>query len=176
MTYEELKQQWTDPVFRRMVKSACGGVCYNCGTTEHIEYHHVVPLKLGGTNNISNIAALCNRCHKAVHWGGHVQDYRNQGKMGRPHNVSEEQLDEAFTQYIYGRIGMRECKQLIESAKTSKITDMSYYKKFLKDRGIKKVKNNVDIIEKKSGCLLKGDVVGFIEYEDGTLQMNRWCE
>jgi len=174
--YEEQKLQWQDPIFRRMVKNACGSVCYNCGCKENIQYHHIVPLRLGGTNALSNIAALCTRCHKVAHMGQHINDYRNTENMGRPHNVPEKEMDSVFTEYINGRIGMKECKQLIEISKKSKITDMSYYKKFLKERGIKKVKNNIDIIEVKRGMVRNGDVVGYIEYEDGTLQTNKWVD
>ena len=54
--------------------------------------------------------------------------------------------------------------------RTSKITDMSVYKRYLKDRGIKYVKNNIDIILKKRRVIEPGDYIGFIEYEDGTFK------
>ena len=41
--------------------------CVNCGSDENIQLHHVVPLVLGGTNNIDNIVPLCEDCHSKIH-------------------------------------------------------------------------------------------------------------
>lgn len=46
-----------------------GCVCANC----HVEcgndiiFHHVVPLSVGGTNNISNIVPVCQSCDGIIH-------------------------------------------------------------------------------------------------------------
>jgi len=171
--YKKLRDEWASGgLVRSMAERTLGRVCYNCGSDECIELHHVVPLKLGGTNNLSNIVVLCHRCHCAAHNGRHIKDYQNKEVSGRPHNVPEEELDSAFTRYINGSIGTKECKNLIKLAKSCKITDMSYYKKFLKERGIKKVKNNIDIILNKRGEVEKGENVGYIEYEDGRKEVN----
>ncbi len=37
--------------------------CYECGTTECIQHHHVVPRSVGGTKTIP----LCSICHGKVH-------------------------------------------------------------------------------------------------------------
>lgn len=40
--------------------------CVNCGKkAEH--YHHIIPRSLGGTDNETNLAALCNACHGKLH-------------------------------------------------------------------------------------------------------------
>ena len=41
--------------------------CINCGNTENIHHHHVVPLVLGGSDIKSNIVPLCGICHGIVH-------------------------------------------------------------------------------------------------------------
>lgn len=42
------------------------GGCANCkAVAQHL--HHIVPLSLGGTNNHTNIVALCGECHGKVH-------------------------------------------------------------------------------------------------------------
>ncbi len=41
--------------------------CVNCGSNLEIQLHHIIPLSLGGTNNISNIVALCGKCHGKIH-------------------------------------------------------------------------------------------------------------
>lgn len=41
--------------------------CVNCGAESNLHLHHIVPLSLGGTNNIDNIVPLCEECHSKVH-------------------------------------------------------------------------------------------------------------
>lgn len=41
--------------------------CINCGSTDNIELHHIVPLIVGGTNNINNIVPVCEECHNKIH-------------------------------------------------------------------------------------------------------------
>ncbi|AEN07183.1 HNH endonuclease [halophilic archaeon DL31] len=47
--------------------------CQNCGQGRggandiEIHAHHIVPLKNGGSNKISNLQTLCEDCHDAVH-------------------------------------------------------------------------------------------------------------
>lgn len=38
-------------------------ICFECGGTEHIHQHHVIPKSLGGTKTIP----LCNMCHGRAH-------------------------------------------------------------------------------------------------------------
>lgn len=136
--------------------------------------HHVVPLKLGGTNNISNIVVLCNRCHKAAHYGRHIRDYQNKKITGRPHKTNDSRLSNAIEKYIHGQIGTSECKAMMNLSPKSKISDMSYYKRYLKEHGIKHVRNNIDIIRKKRGYVENGDVVGCIEYENGEIEVTTY--
>lgn len=51
-----------------------GGRCLRCGTLEAITPDHVIPLFLGGTNDISNIQPLCHRCNSGK--GARIADYR----------------------------------------------------------------------------------------------------
>lgn len=50
-------------------KSYLGTYCCNCGKTEDIQYHHIVPLALGGNDVISNMCCLCGECHSKLHYG-----------------------------------------------------------------------------------------------------------
>lgn len=45
--------------------------CQGCPNNENRELnvHHIVPLGCGGTNAMSNLMALCSRCHGRVHGG-----------------------------------------------------------------------------------------------------------
>lgn len=51
-------------------KDIVGRVCVNCGAIDDIEYHHIVPLSLGGNDVLSNICPLCATCHGKVHYNG----------------------------------------------------------------------------------------------------------
>jgi len=56
---------------RNELKKQVGSVCCNCGSTDNIEYHHVVPLSFGGRDVASNIYAVCSDCHALIHFGNH---------------------------------------------------------------------------------------------------------
>lgn len=40
--------------------------CANCGGTERLEWHHMIPAILGGTAEQENMICLCHDCHQAV--------------------------------------------------------------------------------------------------------------
>jgi len=42
-------------------------VCARCGNTGYLEAHHIVALKSGGSNELSNLITLCHPCHRAQH-------------------------------------------------------------------------------------------------------------
>jgi len=44
-----------------------GYQCGNCGSTNRLHVHHIVPLSKDGTNNLSNLRTLCEGCHKKLH-------------------------------------------------------------------------------------------------------------
>jgi HNH endonuclease len=39
------------------------GQCENCGSTHHLEFHHITPFAKGGTNDVSNIKIFCKNCN-----------------------------------------------------------------------------------------------------------------
>ena len=49
-------------------KDAIGRVCVNCGSTDDLNYHHIVPLSMGGQDVISNMVCLCGKCHDLIHY------------------------------------------------------------------------------------------------------------
>ncbi|MBV0926237.1 HNH endonuclease [Halomicroarcula limicola] len=46
--------------------------CQNCGrsSSQDLHVHHIVPLKDGGSNRLSNLKTLCASCHDAIHVSG----------------------------------------------------------------------------------------------------------
>lgn len=51
--------------------------CFECGTTDNIHQHHVVPRTLGGTKTIP----LCEKCHGLIH-GMNFSDHSTLTKIG----------------------------------------------------------------------------------------------
>lgn len=41
--------------------------CKMCGAKERLVNHHIIPIELGGSNNLNNIVVLCISCHRKVH-------------------------------------------------------------------------------------------------------------
>lgn len=39
--------------------------CQQCGAYRVAEVDHVVPVSQGGTHDLGNLRAICNRCHRA---------------------------------------------------------------------------------------------------------------
>lgn len=55
----------------RWVREALPKRCCNCGRTDDLHYHHIVPVTYGGTNALSNWAVFCGICHDKIHYGDH---------------------------------------------------------------------------------------------------------
>lgn len=43
--------------------------CYICGKNTNLHIHHIVPRRLGGSDDIENLVALCSGCHMSVEAG-----------------------------------------------------------------------------------------------------------
>lgn len=43
--------------------------CQICGSTNHVEGHHIFDYQYGGAACVDNIITLCQACHKQVHRG-----------------------------------------------------------------------------------------------------------
>ena len=174
MTYDELRTEFNNPSFKQNLISVLGCKCYNCGSEDNVEYHHVVPLALGGTNGIKNIVPLCYSCHKAAHRGRHVSEYIKKSELtGRPQKMGYEEAEPILDEYISGRIGMRECKTKLGYAPGSHISDRKIMKEFLKRHNISKYRNNIDV-KVANGNLSPGDKIGYIVYADGRRAETRY--
>lgn len=46
-------------------KYTCQG--YKCGSKKNLSVHHIVPVSLGGRNNLTNLVTLCLECHEKTH-------------------------------------------------------------------------------------------------------------
>lgn len=55
---------------RPLIMNSLSPSCQNCGSSDFLEIHHIVPILFGGTNNIGNLAVLCGSCHRLAHGDG----------------------------------------------------------------------------------------------------------
>lgn len=55
-------------VVRKAVLDRDGYICQGCAADDRpLEVHHIVPIQRGGSNEMSNLNTLCDRCHKRIH-------------------------------------------------------------------------------------------------------------
>lgn len=95
---------------REILISNKGNICCNCGDNRNIEFHHIVPLSLGGKDILTNIVPLCNRCHNLIHnvnMGAGIlgpqsekfQKALKEGRVGRPKIKITDNYLEAYADW-----------------------------------------------------------------------------
>ena len=50
-----------------MIIKAAGGKCAECGTTDNLTLHHIIPLSEGRTDDKDNFLILCEKHQKKLH-------------------------------------------------------------------------------------------------------------
>ena len=72
--------------------------CRNCGRRDpyiDLEVHHIVPVKAGGEEKLSNLATLCKPCHLDAE--GFIRSLKGIGETdvaGQPYREMQERLDD----------------------------------------------------------------------------------
>lgn len=79
-------------------------VCANCGSTDKLEIHHIVPLQRGGQNVQGNVVRLCWRCHRAAH----DRKQQKESKAGRKRIPKPDNWDVIAHQIVTNQIGVLE--------------------------------------------------------------------
>lgn len=178
-TKEEVKRLRVEanrPLFKRSVYEAHGRSCVNCGSTESIELHHIVPLSVGGTNNISNIVPLCGKCHMGVHFAKKAweESSRNAQNSHRPRTIEKiDDWEEIIKDYLRCRCGQKETREKLGMGKASHLSDAAWFKEYLKKNGVIGYRNNIDIIHSRRGEFHIGEQVGYLETVD-SFYVYRW--
>lgn len=54
---------------QRAGKARDNYVCQACGSSEHIEGHHILDHQYSGAADVDNIISLCHDCHMELHRG-----------------------------------------------------------------------------------------------------------
>src|SRR5207249_1732713 len=66
--FEEIRRTSREPIeesVRLFVWQRDGGRCVRCRSQDRLEYDHIIPLALGGSNRERNIQLLCETCNRA---------------------------------------------------------------------------------------------------------------
>lgn len=114
-------------------------ICQNCGCSEALELHHIVPLAIGGHDIISNTCILCSTCHLKLHnilkdgkinhseliiYG--LNSAKAKGKkLGRPATGVPKDFIKEYTKFKNGDYGKITAVQF---AKLQGIAISTYYK------------------------------------------------
>lgn len=147
-----------------------GDRCINCGSPDEIEWHHVVPLAVGGYDVDTNLVPLCYSCHKAVTHQTLILATKGRPvhSGGRKRTVPDN-YKEIIDEYLHGNIGKSECIKQLGLGKNNRLTDNVWFKEYIHELEIKRHRNQVDLVH-VNGCLVPGRDVGFIEYTDGRVE------
>lgn len=152
-----------------------GTTCRICGA-EPVQYHHIIPVSWGGSDDINNFLPLCSKHHAMVHGvmelGRYNRDSSRRNRSGRPRKLPDD-WEHIIERYIRCEIGTSECKALLGVSENTKLRDAVWLKEFVRKHGIKDYKNGVDILWAK-GTLVDGCLVGRIEFIDGGVQDCLW--
>jgi hypothetical protein len=71
-----------------------GNRCRHCGSTAKLSVHHLVRPQDGGRDELSNLAVLCDRCHRLTHKAmgkGRQQGFPRRGVV-RPASIPPDPL------------------------------------------------------------------------------------
>lgn len=167
---KRLRQETQRPTFKRMIIEHCGDRCSNCGSETGIEYHHIVPLAVGGTNNLSNFVALCFKCHQLAHGFDMPKKVAENGRSGGRHwRTLPENATQIFDDYVWGRIDRDEAENLLGITRGSKLNDVKQFREYLKEKGIAKQQNLIKHKLKWNPKLEDGMVLARIRFTDGTV-------
>ena len=141
-------------------------------------WHHILPVALGGKDIITNMVPVCDACHKAIHNMKPAWYYKFKAgpSGGRPIDRPEN-CENIFEDYVRCRISKSEAAERL--GKSLHFIECKAFIEYKFNHSIAKYKNNIDIYLKCAGrkdvnAIEDGRVVGSILYEDGTTEELYW--
>lgn len=166
--YERLRKEFSSTRFHKQLPEKCGTECVNCGDSKEIEYHHIVPLEVGGTNRFTNIVPVCLTCHMKIHMSNFAKAKRIEKLKivsGRK-RVHPENYKDLLFDFFNCKISKSECRDKL--GVHGNFADTVWFDEFKKEHGIKRYRNNIDLLNaNRNGGVRNGKQVGFLDYEDG---------
>lgn len=112
-------------------------LCLPNAEKQKVEWHHLQHFVDGGDDSIENIVPLCHKHHMLIH---HSPDRENAYKAFNAGGRPPIELDEdVIWQYLRTEIARRELNKKLGLAKSTKISDLRGYKRFVMRNGIKSV-------------------------------------
>lgn len=162
--YEQMRLEFNRPSNREEMAEKLGCVCANCGSDLDIEYHHIVPLKLGGSNRLTNIVPLCCVCHKIAHGAKNIRRICRAENSGRPRNKIREDYKDVIKMYLTGVIDRDSCQKAFGFSGAQKITDMRFFKEYLQENNIVRYRN---LLGRARGE--EKEIASYIVYGDGSM-------
>lgn len=172
-----MKNRKTSSNFRQELRERYGTKCHICGE-EGAEYHHIIPLWMGGEDIVENFIPLCHHHHLMVH-GAHVRGW-DHGKVGRKRKKPPEGYEAALDLYFTCYIGTSECKGLLGIKQQRKLNDLWWFGEYKEKQGIVDYRNNIDIIEGKNkgekAKFIGAEIAGWTKYKDGRVVTYPWSQ
>ena len=179
MTKDEIyaiRQPLTRPSVRQQIIEHCGTKCVNCGSEVNIQYHHIVPIEMGGSDSLSNTVALCGFCHCLAH--GKQIKRADRKKTGRKPKPKPSYADKIIEFYLSGEIGMSAIKSTLDLKGAWKLTDLWYFQEYLTEHHIVRYRNYYDSLlsSRLRENTFNKDVVtvAVVEYDNGEVKEYRY--
>lgn len=129
---------------KRKISECWNYRCAICGRNDYLEYHHLIPISEGGTDDYDNIILLCACCHAAVH-----------GRTYNPHkpncrtSIDYETAKPILAAYFTNEIGTKKTKELLHLSQKTHLSESSLYKRYKREHNITNFYNNVDLVNSK---------------------------
>lgn len=163
--------------FKRNLESKTENKCANCGSEISLEYHHIVPISIGGTNRLTNIVVLCHHCHQLAHGAKNIKNICKAKNAGRKRKQPPENYESIIERYLNGEIGRKDCEKELGLSEKSKLKEQFFFKDYLSEHNIVSYKNRVDMLNtvKCKRCNHSGEFIAKVIYADGT-QKVRYIE
>ena len=95
---------------KEYVRCRDGYKCRKCGSKTHLEVHHIIQRKDGGTNHRDNLVTLCHECHAALHRGEFTLSkpkvsYKDSAFMNQMRNKLMERLEVKYGNMVQTTFG-----------------------------------------------------------------------
>ena len=118
--------------------------CAICSNNDFLEFHHIIQVAAGGTDDYDNLILLCACCHAKVH-----NRTFNPEKPNCKTSIDYETAKPILDLYFSNQIGTKETKEKLNLSPKTHLSESSLYKRYKREHNIDKFYNNVDLINSK---------------------------